>query len=394
MKILVISLTYNNNSPQSIRIKNLVNEWIKYHNVTVLLLGEKDSITNNDNLIIHELKCSSLTSKMVRLNSNKNLNKNTRKPSIKNKILRFLKKLILLFSFPDFFVIEQRKIKNKLNSLSKNQYEKVIVSASPFSLMSLSKFIAVNYVDSNFIYDVGDPFFSNFQNSSIRNFMAKKYEKKYLPFIDKIVVPSNEMKNSYINFFNVMPEKLKVIQQGIPNIFINKKLEPKKQINHAKVNLIYAGIFYKNLREPFELFKTINNLNGTANLDIYGVNNIYFIVKSNFINYFPNITQEILFEKYRLADIIVFIDNKEGIHIPGKFYELLSLNRPILFIYYNEKMSTYQIAKNYNHVITVQNNEKEIEMGIETIISNYNRLTNNSNFENLSWSQLAINYFR
>ena len=64
--------------------------------------------------------------------------------------------------------------------------------------------------------------------------------------------------------------------------------------------------------------------------------------------------------KLKEADIIVFIDNFYGLQIPGKLFDTLALNKPILFIYENDHSPTLKYLVNYEGIFYSKNKTNEI----------------------------------
>jgi hypothetical protein len=371
-EILILSLSYCINSPQGIRMRNLVNFLKDKFNVTVLLIeNENKNCENSDKISFISIKQKRLFKLFFNIEKLTNFNKIDKKyRQNKSYILSYIKKVITKILIPDYFILFYPSIKAKIIEIfTSKKYNIIIISAFPFTLMKLSKIIKKLTPSSIIIYDTGDPFYKNFQNGIIKNIFAKEYEKKYLKFIDYIIVPTDILRDHYINVFKINKEKIKTIEQGVSVRFQNI-FERKSSINKESVNLIYAGLFYKKIREPYNLYKVIDKLAGKFTLDIYGTINRRFIKKSRFINFHSSVPQNNLYNLYKAADIIVFIDNKSGLHIPGKLYEILSLNRPVLFIY-NKNSPSLTYVENKKNIILTRNNQRDIKENLLYIVENY-----------------------
>lgn len=396
-EIFIISLSYNVNSPQGIRMRNLVNFLKDKFNVTVLLIENK--INNSEK----SDKISFLTVKQTRLfRLFFNIEKLTNNSEIDNEfnrwrkkkldLLSYIKKLITKILMPDYFILFYPSIKNKIiEILTINKYNIIIISAFPFTLMKLSKTIKKLTPLTTIIYDTGDPFYKNFQNGIIKNIFAKKYEKKYLKFIDFVIVPTDILRDHYLNVFKVNKEKIKTIEQGI-SVYFQNIFERKSSINKERIQLIYAGLFYKKLREPYNLYKVIDKFAGKFTLDIYGSINRRFIKKSRFINFRSNVPQSILYDLYKAADIIVFIDNKNGLQIPGKLYEILSLNRPVLYIY-NKNSPSLTYVENKKNIILTRNNQRDIKENLLFIVENYSSFGIDKINPEYTWKVIFKKYY-
>lgn len=392
MDILVISKSINLNSPQAIRFNNLINQWTLTHKISLVSYDNEVNI-NSENFKHFPVKLNSFNKFIIKLNSNEQRNSTLPK---RRKIRSFFKRLKLkTLLFPDIFILENKNLKKKiLYALNKSHYDIVILSAFPFSYLIHSEFIKRNTKNTKIIYDTGDPFYGNSSKTSIGLFQklfSFQFEKHYLKYIDFLVLPNNFLKSIYLqNYSEVISEKsIIVIEQGY-NIVSNLKAIPLSLNKHKK--LIYAGSFYKKIREPYELFNAINESNNVS-LDIFGNIQQEFIIETDKIKFPGVLTQEKILQKYSEYDAIVFIDNFSGVQIPGKVYEILNARKPVLYIY-QEKTPTYFLFENYNYVIFSQYNKSKIIYALEELFNNLKLKEYNFNFngENYTWAYLSKKY--
>ena len=137
--------------------------------------------------------------------------------------------------------------------------------------------------------------------------------------------------------------------------------------------MIYAGSFYPKLRDPQEFIKAVNDVDReNLTIKLYGNSNLTFKVKKTKVIVEERINQELLFREYSKSNLVLYFDNAYGIQTSGKIYEVLSLNKPILFIYTNENSPVYLEHKNNQSIFFVKNSyEKLCEcfLNLETILS-------------------------
>lgn len=402
-KILIITVNIVNNSPQPIRFRNLIKGWQDQNEITVLT---KDNVGTEEKLDkkikIVKVPYSTLGKLLIsyplkKANNNYYYFK-------KNKIKSFLRDIwkkanINRLIFPDKYIFEYKSFKkNIIKILREEKFEVIIISAYPFSLLKLARPIKKYcHSETKLVYDIGDPFYGNsikFIMEPFHSILSKSYEKKYLKFIDNLVVISNAVRKHYLEVFgsSLKNAEINVIEQGIVP-YNTKKIIQENDTD--KYTFIYAGGFYQKLREPFELYKAfsqIDNLN--IKLKIFG--NIYKTFLPDISNekfyYGGSITQKEVMHEFSNSDIIVFIDNAYGIQVPGKILEVISVKKPILFIYENEDSPTFEFIKEYKGAVYSKNNSMSIKKAIFEIIERKDIFTYDYDLSMFYWENLASKY--
>lgn len=305
------------------------------------------------------------------------------------KTINYIAKKII---FPDFLALEKNKILNKILSLhSKSKYSCIIGAAYPFTVFEIGKLLKIEMPDINWVLDMGDPFAKNSALclKGTKYIKASKYEENNLQYADGIVVTnSNTVLALQEQYKSLKSTKFFVIPQAVEILKVKNDI---KKENSDIIRLIYAGIFYKNLREPFKLFSAMSFLGENFILDIYGQKNVYNDLSSN-IKFNGSVKNELIFSEYENSDILVFIDNAYGVQTSGKIYELVSMKRPILFIYDNLDSPLKLLLSTYNFVFFTKNNTKDIILTVNNIINDDSQLIYNYDLESISWSNRAILY--
>ena len=90
---------------------------------------------------------------------------------------------------------------------------------------------------------------------------------------------------------------------------------------------------------------------------------------------------------YSDADVLVFIDNRDTVQVPGKTLEILATNKPILFIYYNDDSPTLQYIRGYDGIYFAKNNKEEISFALTKICLD-NSVCFNRKLEIFYWENL------
>lgn len=399
MKILIVSRSIFSNNPQSIRFRSFIELWKEQNEVSLLTFDANipqsipDSLKGLNIYRSKKNKLSKLITQSLILSKGK---KTGNKSGI---IKRFITKLNYrkLF-FPDVYVFTINDLKNKIKRLiNSNSYEIIIVSAFPFSFQMLGRFIKRNYSNNIIIvYDTGDPFYGNSSKTTqgiLHKFFSYYYEKIALKSYDYIVVPSIIMKNFYIDNFLIEESRIVVIAQGVEISEIELQTKSNSKSEGGIIKLMYAGKFYKGLREPFEFYKAIDK-SAQYKVDIFGNISTFFSSLSENIFFHGEKDNQYILQQYFNTDIIVFIDNASGFQVPGKVYEVLAFKKPILFIYSNDQSPTLRIVEHLEFVFTVPNDSNLIQHKLKEIEKKKDTIKYDFQINDFTWKSLANEYLK
>jgi len=281
----------------------------------------------------------------------------------------------------------KRQIKKRI---FKNHYDFAFIGILPFSFLSLASYIKKINPKIKVIVDMKEPLTANasyFKDTIIHKKFILSFEKKHAKNIDFLIVLNQEIKDYYRNKYLFL-KNIIVLEQGTEPF-----LNPTIKIKNDKIELIYAGMFYKKLREPFILYEAIDQYVGNIRLSVFGTFKKRFLPPLNERFYYGGMVDRCyLNDRVANADIIVFLDNFFGLQIPGKVLESLASNKPILFIYKNEFSPTFKYVKEYEGVFYTRNDAFEIIKQIENIIK-YNFHEYNRDISKYYWKNLVKNKF-
>lgn len=378
-KILFVVRSFSQSGAQPLRFRMILNFLKEEFEVHVLEIHHDKADSYYEKCIwFHKIEYS-LPGKFLNYNETKKKTKttNTTHTDIKSTLFfkSILKKKVRKIFFPDILIFEKRRlIKKTLELISINEFQIVVSSGFPFTTMVLSKEVKEKYPFVRFIYDIGDPFFGNSQNGFIKNYFARYYEKKYLKYIDNLVVTNNVTLKHYLKNFGkeIKQDQIEIIQMGVNLEFIEEMEQHFPFINKGRpdknMDFVYAGQLYKSLREPFELYKAVAKWNsniesGKINLFMYGsFRDAYKIRDSSSHNiYFKGLaSNEEIIGTYFTCDVIVFIDNAWGMQTPGKIFEVSAIGKPVLFISDNKESPAFEVVKDFKHFFFCRNNHIDI----------------------------------
>jgi len=398
-KILFFIRAFEIIGPQTIRFSEIIKYLPEEYDIHILcfsLDNDSPKLEKIENFTVHRIPYSFLgrifNAGMKKRRFQHNAHKNNEVNIIK-RIIRLVSKPLL---FPDILIIDFLLRKNDIIKIMQQNFDLIVGSAFPFSILKVGKLLHSENIRTPFIYDIGDPFFQNPVNSKIRNYLAYKYETKYLKYVDWLVVTNNITKRHYISTFGIiLRSKISVIPQAYPVLEVNSNWTNnlKKTLSYP-LKLIYAGNFYKRLRNPFNLYKSIKYLgSNNTSLDIFGavpkslqcknIDNIQFLGTLRYNDMIMN---------YQNYNVIVFMDNAFGLQTPGKIWELISLKKPILFITNRTDSPALEVMQRYNGCLIVKNEVNEIINGILRIIENSIHFTYHYDGHLYTWKDISSMY--
>lgn len=164
----------------------------------------------------------------------------------------------------------------------------------------------------------------------------------------------------------------------------------------GKIHCVYAGRFYKNIRNPkymLRVFSKMDNKNIQLHLYCSGCEDIV----NSYRNY-PNIiikgyvSQDELQKVYASCDVLIGVGNKMHDFLPSKTYEYLSLRKPIVF--FNPQGFNNVVLEKYPHSLQIPDN-KEISEAIsqleEFVIQEEGKTISRSELESLYYKNTAQN---
>lgn len=392
-KILFIVRSFSFSGAQPLRFRNIVNFLCNDHEIHILEFGNtNEEVRLTRNVKVYRRKYSKIGKIFNGFseNNSKTNNIQTKPNSFLVISFRFLKSIL----FPDPFIIEYFKLKRNVESLiTNNSYDFVVGSGFPHTVLLMSSIIRKKGID--FIYDIGDPFYGNANNSCVKNFFAKRYERFFLKKINLLVVTNEQTKIFYLNHYSFLADKISVVEQGIVLPETKSILTIENIVNQKSYKLIYAGQFYKKLREPYNLYAAVEEINTKDRkyiLEIYGnISDIFKIKNSKHIKFYGYMPNDIIWKEINLCDIVVFIDNALGMQTPGKIFEVIASMKPVLFIYSNEETPAFLIAKAYPNIFFAKNTKENIISTLEVITKEAQNFYN-IDVKMFSWSNRAKDF--
>lgn len=352
-KIAIISYaTYPRNSPRAMRTHELSKELAAQgHEVSVYTLNggyDYDSYNKKYNLNVCSLgktyfianpfsnNTASLTERVL----HKLLNKKLAYPSIElvSTVYQALRKKIL---------------KNG------NNIDLIITIAFPHSIhwgTALFKYFnKEKFKNITWVADCGDPYMGN-QFLTPPNYF-KYLEDLFLNQADYITVPIEEAKEAYSKKYR---HKFRVIPQGFS--FTEKVIKPSQK-NNKIPTFIYAGTFYKNIRDPRPLLDYLSKMDKEFKFIVYTKNKSPLLPyidmlydKLKVLDYIP---RDNLLKEMSKADFLLNLENSNSEQSPSKLIDYALSGSPILSVNTQDLSSIKEIdqflAGNYSNQTVISN---------------------------------------
>jgi len=421
-RLLVISPLFFVNAPQPARFRELVSRWAARFEITVLAFntGRKDMFaqTGVDMALLEFSTAGSLLigSRLRGRDSQQQglqadgfpdrlklgglLPDNTRKRINFRGLLQKIH--INRFFFPDIFIVEYLNIKRQVMALAERiQPDTVILSTAPFTLMLLSGPLKRRFPQLKIVIDTGDPFHgdsSSYSRRLMHRLFARRVEGMGLASADLLVVPTGKLKKHYLACYGSVIEesRIRVVENGISEVFT--RIPDGRSDRSAPFRMVYAGRFYRKMRDPSALYTAVQSFSaGEVTLKVFGnIQEKYLppVSDPRFISG-GSITAEELASEYGQADLVIYLDNAYGVQVPGKVYEVLAVNRPVLYICSDTGSPSYELVSGQDGIVTVRNDHRDIAEGIAQIMKQgpgvkYSRGSDRYTFDSLAAGYRAL----
>lgn len=252
--------------------------------------------------------------------------------------------------------------------IKENKYDAIISSAPPFTSNILAYYLK-KWAKVPWIADYGDPWSFNPMSFKWRHLIDKKIEKILLEKIDYLIVTTENTLKGFLKYYPFLkPEKLKVISNG----YDVEEIENIKPERGNKFRIVYTGIFYDKIREPYIFFDAIKKLN---HIDFE------VLIAGDILPHFieiakkKGIDKKIVFIGHQShnhsislqkgADVLLLLLNKSQYQTPGKISEYFGACCPILAVQFDKKNTSAKLIEKYNRGIVVNNDHKEIAFAIQ-----------------------------
>lgn len=293
--------------------------------------GNRVTVTNCWTIIDHDYeqycrqygiyKINNLDFFKTTLASSNGISKNK---NIFNKTITFLKEYLLAGSV----LVRANKMAKLLQI--EDDTDLVIALSTPFTcLLGLSGFIERNGKKFVAIADSGDPFYYSKQYSKAPWF--KRIERNVYKNYDYLTIPTKNAISLYSPLIDI--KKIQIIPQG----FRMDNLKLYQGEFDGPIRIAYAGVFYRDIRNPEFLFRYLDTCRVDFRLFLYMRNKDLLI--DEYLEKYPSLRgkieikslphDELLYELSRMH-FLINIENISNTQMPSKLIDYGMSGRPIL----------------------------------------------------------------
>ncbi|MBJ2140797.1 glycosyltransferase [Delftia acidovorans] len=251
-------------------------------------------------------------------------------PSAAIRCYRWIRSVLDTLVYPDTRSEWYPFALSKVRSLIKdNHFDVVISSHEPAVDIFIGKY--AKQLGIPWIIDMGDPLLTPY-SPRWRRGLDLRVERKVIREADHIWVTATSVLDLLrLRHGNDVGEKISIIPQGFPKYELERCVKKKS----SKFHMVFTGNFYKDFRNPEKLASALKR--------IVDVDFLFTIVGDNysFAPLFQGMDNvRILGKKdhffclnmQRESDILINIGNVQSFQVPGKIFEYLGAERPILHI--------------------------------------------------------------
>lgn len=226
----------------------------------------------------------------------------------------------------------------KLNEINcKRKLDAVLTVCSPFAAHFAGMDFKKDHPDVTWCGYTVDPYAAKNRIRPIGCTFKKLVEKEaaVLSFMDAVFVSEEVYKNRPELYRH--SNNCKTLPYLLPDF--NTGGSKNKRFNDSDINCVYAGSFYRDIRNPETMLSCFSGLADTnIKLHLYarGCEDIvakYSALADNIVMH-DRVGADEIAEVYREADILVNIGNATPEFLPSKTFEYIASGKPIIHYYY------------------------------------------------------------
>ena len=320
-----------------------------------------------------------------------------KRESITHQFLRrgydALRRLMNFVLIPDlrteWFIFAIFKLFHLMN---KRRYDIVISSHEP-GVDHLLGFIAKTFYRFQWIGDFSDPMFT-FYTPKLRRPIDQRVQGALLKRMDRVLVTNRRLKEDFLTQYPFLSsERICILTQGFDDGLWKDRdviVTYKK-----KLRLVYTGTFYRDERDPLELFKALADLKDMdVEFLIAGRNDEVigdakkFGLLGNKVIYLGYLKYEESIRAQHEGDVLVHMGNKSSNQVPGKIYEYLGARKPILAILRDPNDEIKDLVLRLERGVVTPNESSKIKEALSLLYELYRKERLYSSF-NLSLEDVA-----
>ena len=393
-KILLIAYSYPPLSDaQSLRWYYISNELAKLnYKIDIITIKHPENLIHDmhENIFIHRVYAGLFETIAYKFKNKIGVDNSEKTQQRSSFYFIFMKKMYWFFRSlfesivpgnitTEWYLFAKHYIKK---NITLEEYSYLITSHEPAVDSLLGLYIKKQYPKLMWVADFADPYVSIY-TPKYKLFFENIIERKLYQKVDKIIFTNSKVKEILENKYSFLRKKnILILEQGFvkqENIQISK---------NKSFTMLYTGTFYKDFRNPTQLSKALKELGFDFTFIVAGRNeqfNYLFESLESKYKHLGFISHKEALQLQNDADILVHLSNQQVEQVPGKFFEYIGANKPILVIYQNSKDQLINLCKELNITTVCQNSFLEIKNTIYTLYQ--------SRDKKLPYNQDAINEY-
>ncbi|MDD2233686.1 MAG: glycosyl transferase group 1 [Desulfitobacteriaceae bacterium] len=326
-------------------------------------------------------------------------------------LTKVLKKLKKVLELPDMYIYWAFKAARYGKKLCHEIDFKVIFSMhEPPSSHICAYLIKKKHPTLSWVSYWSDPWFKD--PGRINSYYLKKkvnqyFEEKAVRNSDKLIFVTDINRRDFIDTYELVPDTCFLLTRGYDKVVYDRLRKENKPdlIENNKINIIYAGEIFHQLRNSNPFIDVIEELKKERN-DLYEKLNILFfgnidddnvkkrLISNEIIKVLPRITfGEAL--KYLLnSDILLLFGNKNSKQIPAKIYDYFGTNSWILVIYGDKNDPLIPLTKGHYKCYGVNNESIAIKNALLELITRVKAGKHSKEDSSYEWGNIGDRLFK
>jgi len=262
----------------------------------------------------------------------------------------------------------------------------IMTHGYPFSAHIVGYLLKKKYPEIFWVADYGDPWsgtpISELYRPCWRVWLDHKIEHHLLKYVDLVTVTTKPTKELYIRQFPQITQKIDLVPMGYdPDDFAEINMFQRDAKERLKLWCVYTGRLYSQARDPLPFFKAIESLLSkypeiNKSLSIIFVGEIEDCLLT-VINRSPargifKIIPWVPFEEsvawMKSADYLLLFGNRGEMQIPGKIFQYMGANKPIVLFYETKQDPTLAVLEKCTSSLFVENKVDDISCFFHSLI--------------------------
>jgi glycosyltransferase involved in cell wall biosynthesis len=294
----------------------------------------------------------------------------------------------------------------------KTKPDLVITHGYPFSFHFIGYFLKRRFPGLKWLADYGDPWSGaptwELQRPQWRKRLDPWIERRMLKRADFVTVTTEPTRELYASLFPMLRDRISVVPMGYDaDDFRVPKIE-KEGADRDRIWLVHTGRLYTEARNPLPFIRALDELcaarpEARERLAVIMVGEVEPCLceaiaasqSSALFRFIPWVPQEESLAWMKASDYLVLFGNRGEMQIPGKIYQYLGAQRPILLLYETLSDPTLKVVNEHN-TLKVPNTVPQIIEALTGVMDGSIAYSMDKPELNLkySWPEIVSDLFR